>query len=61
MTAIHPVDQLRIYYAQSVELPPSPERALHVESRMQRIRDDVTEGERIAAWKAIAAKPAVLK
>lgn len=60
-TDIHPIDQLRIQYAQSVDLPPSPERALVAEARLRLIREDTTEAERIAVWKRFASLPPVRK
>lgn len=53
MSNLHPIDQLRISYAQSVTLPLSPENALRAEATLRRIREDATIEEKVDAWRRI--------
>lgn len=50
---VHPADLLRVQYAQSVELPPSPENANAKEPTLRRLREEATIEDKLAAWQQI--------
>lgn len=54
---IDPIDMLRIQYAQSVQLAPSPENAISAESWLQPIRDAATYDEKAEAWRHFGRLP----